>query len=250
MQKINLKLEVFEGPFDLLYHLIEKNELNIYDIPIASLTDQYILYIKKFSSESMDSMSEFLVMATTLLEIKSKMLLPKLQKESEEDEQDPRSILVAQLIQYKHFKKLANLLSEMDFVTDKIFFKKEETNLVEFLVGEKKVDLNELLSGVTEKSLFELFEDVLRRRELKVDTVRSSFSSIAKDNYTISEQIIYIENLLKKSGEITFSKIFNKNSTKIEKVVTFLALLEMLKIKTIRIIQNNTFDEIYCFKTL
>lgn len=243
MEKINLKLEAFEGPFDLLYHLIEKNELNIYDIPISSLTDQYILYIKEFSNENMDSMSEFLVMATTLLEIKSRMLLPKIQKETE-DEEDPRAILVAKLIQYKHFKKLANILSETDFLIDKLFFKEEDIDLVESLVGEKQIDLTELLNGVTEKTLFDLFQDVMSRRELKVDKVRSSFSSILKDNYTVAEQITYIENSLKKLGKINFSKIFNKNSTKIEKIITFLALLEMLKMKSINIIQNNTFEDI------
>ena len=244
MKKImDVKLEVFEGPFELLYHLIEKNEINIYDIPIALLTEQYLAYIEHFKLASMDSMSEFLLMASTLLEIKSKMLLPNAKKD-DTDEVDPRDELVKQLIEYKKFKNIVPLLQEIGKDTELNYYKNPDTDLLDSLRIEKKPDIYEILDGVTIEILHKAFLEVIGRKELKTDKVRSSFNSVQRDLYTIDGKMSYIQDLLKLNSTVRFSKIFRTNAKKIEKVVTFLALLELIKLKTIIIEQENNFDEI------
>ena len=123
MSAIDVKLNVFEGPLDLLLHLIEKNKVNIYDIPIVTITEQYLEYVNNMEEEDLDVMSEFLVMAATLIKIKSRMLLPK-DEETEEDEEDPREELVRRLLEYKMYKYAAGELKDLELEGNKAFFKK------------------------------------------------------------------------------------------------------------------------------
>ena len=244
LNEINLRLEAFEGPFDLLFHLIDKNEIDIYDIPIAELTNQYIDYIRTFPEKDMESMSEFVLMASTLLEIKSKMLLPKTAAISEEEDIDPRAALVEKLIEYKRFKSVIGLLQEKQSLADRVYFKEADPTLAGLFVHYAPPDFHELLDGISPELLYQAFEEALNRRELKTDKVRSSFRSVSRDLYTIEEKIEHLQNLLTLYGKVDFFHIFSSSSGKSEKIVTFLALLELIKMKQVVITQNRLFDSI------
>lgn len=242
MKEINVKLEVFEGPMELLYHLIEKNEIDIYDIPIAELANQYIDYIQRFPYD-MDSMSSFLVMASSLLEIKSKLLLPSLKTE-EDEETDPREELVKKLLEYKRFKEISEILKSRFLSEGNLIFKETDEE-IKNIIGLKSINTEEILDGVSMDTLYRIFEDVLSRKELKVDKIRSSFGSIKRDSYTIEEKIQTIQNMLYKKKKFEFREIFKNDTEKMEVVVTFLALLELIKQKEVKVNQDKTFDKIF-----
>ena len=213
METINIRLAAFEGPLDLLYHLIEKNEIDIYDIPIAALTEQYLAYLDAAEDRDMDGMSEFLLMAATLLEIKSKLLLPK-PKAEEEEGPDPREELVQRLLEYKE---------------------------------QPPQELEDLLQGITMDDLYQAFRQVMARKETKEDKVRSSFRSVQKDLFTVGEKMEYIRDMLilHPHEKTAFHTIFRRNAGKMERVVTFLALLELIKQKEVQITQEKNFGEIF-----
>lgn len=246
MEKINIKLEAFEGPLDLLYHLIEKNEIDIYDIPIAMLAEQYMQYLEASCDRNMNTMSEFLVMAATLLEIKSKMLLP-VHKE-EEQIKDPREELVARLIEYKKFKDITDNLKQRSQEASLIFYKEADNHLKRLKKEKEPQDWESFLNGVTLDDICKAFEEVMKRKEIKIDKIRSDFKAVEKDLYTIDEKIDYIKDLLILNPKVTFQSIFRKSVRKMEIVVTFLALLELIKLKEVIVSQNSTFDEIIITK--
>ena len=243
MNSINVKLEVFEGPFDLLFHLIEKNEIDIYDIPISTLTGQYLEYLDNIKTRDMENMSEFLLMAATLLEIKSKMLLPKPKKEEINEELDPRQELVERLLEYKKFKTVTDTFKKREEKASLIMYK-ESNNIISSFKDEHEYTIDDFMGGVTINDLFRAFEDVLKRKEMKVDRVRSEFKSVERDLYTIEEKINFIRDLLVLSPKINFMDIFTETAEKMEVVVTFLALLEMIKIKYVKIYQDKPFEQI------
>lgn len=233
---INIKLENFEGPFDLLYHLIEKNKINIYDIPISDLTEQYLEYIEKANNINLNSMSEFLVMASTLIEIKSKMLLPTPTAQNE-IQQDPRNELVNKLIEFKKFKIISDRLNEIQDESTKKLFKKQPTDL-------KQIKSNKAELDITFEQIYSAFEQIVKQKQDRTDKIRSKFNSIEKDLYTIEQKKEYILNLLKSQSQINFKKIFKNDTEKLEVIITFLALLELIKIKKIDIYQNQIFSDI------
>jgi len=238
---ISLKLDTFEGPIELLYHLIEKNEIDIHDIPIAQLADQYIEIIKDFPPD-MESLSSFLVMAATLLEIKSKLLLPP-KKKDDEEALDPREELVRRLLEYKKFREISEILKSKGSELGTAVFKemdKTVSGLFELPPGE----VSEVLDGVSLNSLFDVFIDVLNRKELKVDKIRSSFGSVKRDEFTIEEKINHLKSILKFRKKISFREVFENFSDKGEVIVTFLALLELIKQKEVRIKQTDIFKDI------
>lgn len=241
MHTITVKLDTFEGPFDLLFHLIEKNKIDIYDIPISKLTDQYIEYINSIQKSDMESMSEFLLMAATLVEIKSKMLLPKTVEEAYDD---PRDELVNKLIEYKKFKQAAITFEKIQLSSGREIYKKKDESITNFLKENKLFNLNDMLDGINIDTLYKAFEDVLKRQDIKTDKIRSKFDSVSKDLYTIEDKMEYIQDLLILNKEIKFNKIFRIDSNKSEIVVTFLAILELIKIKKIKAVQKDIFDEI------
>jgi len=239
---IPVKLPVFEGPLDLLLHLIEKNKIDIYDIPIVEITHQYLEYIKRMEREDLNVMSEFLLMAATLLDIKCKMLLP-LELEEDGEEIDPRQELVEQLLQYKMYKYISMELKDRQSEGEFILFKsstlpEELQDLVE------PVDMDELLSDLSLNQLKEIFADVLRRCEDKIDPVRSKFGTIEKEEVPLPEKLIYVENYIKKHKKLSFRQLLEEQKTKIHVVVTFLAILELVKTGVIRINQEKQFDDI------
>lgn len=242
MDNMTVKLDSFSGPLDLLYHLIEKNEIDIYDIPIAELTDQYIEFISREENKNMDGMSEFVVMAASLIEIKSRMLLPKPQ--TEEPEEDPREELVQKLIEYKKFKNVTEVLAKRSEEAAHILFREPDIIIPE-LMKRDELPVEECLKGLTMDDLYRAFRDVMIRKEKKVDRVRSGFKSVRHDNFTVDEKIISLRSVLKVSPKIRFYEMFSKDTSREEILVTFLALLELIRRNNVSVEQDDTFGEIF-----
>ena len=239
--EISYKLESFEGPLDLLLHLIEKNKVNIYDIPIAEITDQYMEYVKHMEEESLDVVSEFLVMAATLLEIKARMLRPK-EVNEEGEEEDPRAELVARLLEYKTYKLMSVELKDMELDAEKIFYK-TPTIPKEVEKYEQPVDLDKLLDGVTLAKLNQIFLSVMRRQQDKIDPVRSKFGTIRKEPVSLEDRITSVMAYARKHRKFSFRGMLTRQKDKMEVVVTFLAILELMKIGKIHLTQENLFDD-------
>lgn len=242
MNNIDVKLEVFEGPLDLLLHLIEKNKFNIFDIPIVEITRQYLDYLDSMEEENMDVMSEFLVMAATLISIKSKMLLPK-EEEEEEEEDDPRAELVKSLIEYKMYKYASLELKDMSIDASNAFFKKE-TIPKEVKEVKEEVDPKELLSDITMKQMSEIFHALLKREVDRVDPVRSKFGTITRDEIRLEDRMVEIRNEIKGLKSINFRTLLGSKRGKINLIVSFLAILELMKTGVLVIRQEEMFGDI------
>ncbi|MGO5052226.1 segregation and condensation protein A [Lachnospiraceae bacterium LCP25S3_G4] len=239
---IPVKLEVFEGPLDLLLHLIDKNKIDIYDIPIVEITNQYMEYIRAMHKRDLNIMSEFLLMAATLLDIKCKMLLPKEVNEAGEEE-DPRQELVEQLLQYKMYKYMSYELKDRQIDGERMLFKCP-TIPDQVMKFEEPVDLEQLLDGLTLTKLNQIFQDVMKKKEDKIDPVRSKFGKIEKEEVTLSDKLDYVESFANSHKKFCFRELLVKQNSKMQVVVTFLAILELMKIGKIIILQENTFDDI------
>lgn len=244
MSLINIKLEEFEGPLDVLLKLIDKNKIDIYDIPISKLTDDYLYYIKNEDIADMDEMSQFIVMASMLLEIKSKMLLPKEKNKETDEDIDPREELVNKLIEYKKYKLLAEKFCNMEMFADKVVFKGQDEEAISKINEKSKLSPEQILEDITLKDLYNAFEEVIKRKELKTDKIRSNFKSVTKALYNINDKIRYVKDLLILNERLSFNKILEQSSTKAEIVVTFLAVLELIKTNDIKVLQKDIFDEI------
>lgn len=240
---ISVKLEVFEGPLDLLLHLLDKNKVNIYDIPIVEITNQYMDYIREMQRADLNIMSEFLVMAATLLDIKSKMLLPKQVTEEENAQEDPRAELVQQLLEYKMYKCISYELKDRLLDAEKSLYK-EPTIPREVAAYEEPVDLEELVGDVTLKKLNEIFKSIMTKQENKIDPIRSKFGKIEKEEVSLNDKIVYLESYAIKHHSFSFRAMLDASSSKMEVIVTFLAVLELMKMGKIYISQENTFDDI------
>ncbi len=239
---LSVKLTAFEGPLDLLLHLIDKNKIDIYDIPIAEITDQYLEYIKDMQTEDMDLASEFMLMAATLLDIKSRMLLPK-EEEEELEEGDPREELVRRLMEYKTYKYMSQILREqMDNAG--VAVAKEPTFPKSVEEYKPPVDLDELFAGVTLDTLMGVFNDVIRRQQSKIDPIRSRFSRIEKEPVSVGEQMRKLEIRAIRERKLSFKDVLEDNTDKINVVVTFLAVLELMHYGKIKIMQDELFSEI------
>ena len=239
---LSVTLEVFEGPLDLLLYLIEKNKIDIYDIPIVVITEQYLDYIKKMQTEDMNVMSEFLVMAATLLDIKCRMLLPK-EVNEEGEEEDPRAELVQKLLEYKMYKYMAYELRDKQVDAAKSWYKKPMLPK-EVADYQYPIDYEELLGGLSLSKLHEIFKAVMRRQEEKIDPIRSRFGKIEKDEISLEEKQVYIEEYVKNHKRFSFRNLLEKQGSKMEVIVTFMAVLEMMKQGIISIEQEDTFADI------
>ncbi len=244
---IPVKLEAFEGPLDLLLHLIEKNKIDIYDIPIVEITNQYMEYIRQMQREDLNVMSEFLVMAATLLDIKCRMLLPKEVNEDGEEE-DPRRELVEQLLQYKMYKYMADELKERQQGSDMVLYRGPDVP-EEVLEYAEPVDLDRLLGGLTLSRLNDIFQEVMKRQTDKIDPVRSRFGKIEKEEVSVSDRLNYIHDYLKTHRRFSFRQMLENQKSRMQVVVTFLAMLEMMKLGEIHVEQENTFGEIMIERT-
>ena len=239
---IPVKLQVFEGPLDLLLHLIEKNKIDIYDIPIVEITNQYMEYIKAMQKEDLNIMSEFLVMAATLLDIKCRMLLPK-EVNEEGEEEDPRQELVEQLLEYKMYKFMSYELKDRELDGDRIMYK--TASIPDEVKGYvPPVDLDKLLGDLTLVQLNRIFKEVMKRQESKVDPVRSKFGKIEKEEVTLPDKLDYVAEYARSHRKFGFRALLKKQSSKVQVVVTFLAILQLMKEGVIFIEQDQPFDEI------
>lgn len=238
---LKIKLQVFEGPLDLLLHLLEKNKVNIYDIPIVEITNQYMEYINEMKRQDLNIVSEFLVMAATLLDIKSQMLLPK--DEKEEEEEDPRAELVQKLLEYKMYKCMSYELKDRQVDAEKVMFK-IPTIPEEVRRYEEPVDLESLMSDVTLKKLNAIFKSIMKKREDKIDPIRSKFGKIEKEEVSLEERMSYLEQYALTHQCFSFRGILEAQSTKMQVIVTFLSILELMKTGKILISQEHIFDDI------
>ncbi|MDO4304641.1 MAG: segregation/condensation protein A [Bacillota bacterium] len=239
---LSVKLQAFEGPLDLLLHLIEKNKVDIYDIPIVEITEQYLDYIKAMETEDMNVMSEFLVMAATLLNIKCRMLLPK-EVNEEGEEEDPRAELVQKLLEYKMYKYMSYELKDRQVDAARTLFK-AKTLPKEIEDYRPPINMEELLGDANLGKLQELFKMVMRRQEDKIDPVRSTFGQIEKDEIDMDLKTSYIENYIHTHRTFSFRQLLEKQNSKMEIIVTFLVMLELMKLGKISIVQEDTFDDI------
>ena len=244
---IPVKLEVFEGPLDLLLHLIDKNKIDIYDIPIVEITNQYMVYIRNMQREDLNIMSDFLVMAATLLDIKCRMLLPK-EVNEEGEEEDPRQELVEQLLQYKMYKYISYELKEREMDSDMVLYK-GPTIPEEVKEYVEPVNLDKLLGDLTLQKLGAIFQEVMKRQTDKIDPVRSKFGKIEKEEVTLTDKFTYIHSYMKDHKRFSFRQLLEKQHTKMHIVVTFLAILEMMKLGEIHVEQEETCGDIMIERT-
>ena len=219
-----VQLEIFEGPLDLLLHLIKKNEVSITDIPIASITEQYLATLELMETLSLDVAGEFLVMAATLIHIKSRMLLPAGADEADEDEgDDPRDELVRRLLDYQRFKDAADELEQREMLSRDVFVRSatpaEEAAALTF----RELSVFELLSALR-RVIDRLPKDVFHQVELEKITVR--------------EKMTLLLDILRTQGRIFFEELFNEAKSRMDVVVTFLAMLELVKVRAVRIFQE------------
>lgn len=240
--ELAVKIDVFEGPLDLLLHLIDKNKVEITDIPIALITDQYMEYIELMENDRMEVMSEFIEMAATLISIKTRMLLP--QKKDENDEViDPRQELMEQLLEYKKYKLMADELRNKQLDAGQVFFKKSSIpDEVKAFVP--KADPDELLKDVEFSMLYTIFQQMMRRNKDKIDPIRSQFGTIKKESFTVHDKMAEIDKLRDTMKKVSFRDLLKEASTKPEMIATFLAILELMKVSKIKVVQRNVFHEI------
>ena len=241
---IPVKLQAFEGPLDLLLHLIDKHKIDIYDIPVSLITDQYLEYIQQMREQKMEIASEFLVMAATLLELKSRMLLPKEEKPDEEEEEtDPREELVKRLLEYKMVRYQADELRDRSVEASRNLYREQQLP-EEVKTYEPPIDYEKLIGKATIESLEKTFQEVLRRQRNRVDTVRSGFGKIEREEYDVVGRERYIRERIAKADNLSFRALLEEQPGKEEIIVTFLVVLDMAKSGEIHLIQDDNFGEI------
>ena len=225
-----IRLEVFEGPLDLLLYLIKKEELNIYDIPIMKITQQYLETLNLMEELNLEIAGEFLVMAATLMHIKSRMLLPPDPEGLETQEEDPRAELVRRLLEYKAFKEAAARFRDLETRQSGVFGR---------FGSEPEFESDDLSLG--DVSLFDLlsaFAKILK------GLPQNNFHEVMKDEYTVADKIQDIVERLKKETTVRFSRLFRAAKNKLEAITTFLAILELIRMKEVLIQQDKQFGEI------
>lgn len=226
-KQYQIKLDMFEGPLDLLLFLIKQEEVSIYDIPIARITAQYLDYVNAMQELDIAVAGEFLVMAATLIQIKSQMLLPRDPSLPEEEIDDPRKELVYQLLEHQKFKAAANVLHQRAVMEAGVFTR-----------AEMESDSSNPEISATVFQLFEVFREVLNRKKALTEI------EIAREEISMAEKISEIKTRLKKSGEVKVREVFEQAKSKRECVIIFLAILELVKELRIRLKQKKTFGEI------
>ena len=238
MEEMKYKLESFEGPLDLLLTLIKKNKVSIWDIPIVEITDQYLEAISGIEKTMLDNTGEFIILASQLLYIKSKMLLPK---NEEEDEEDPREELAQRLYEYKKIKEVSQEMRKSEFSSKYMVFRNEED--IKFPVPEYNID-----HGINE--LIDAFDNILARRIRKLKPEKRAFYGIVgRELVSVDDMVAKIENVLHTKKKIEFSCLFQPEDTRPEMIATFMALLEMIKQRRIRADYDDTKREFIISET-
>lgn len=229
---------MFEGPLDLLLYLIKKNDIDIYDIPIAEITDQYMEYIEAMQTLDLNVVGDFLVMAATLMHIKSKMLLPPDPLAQEEEELDPRGELVRRLEEYKKFKEIAEQLKDKEIRRQDLFPRMVD----EATMNDIKEDAKEVF---IEATLF----DLINALSLALKKVpQQSTYEVTKEEYTVEQKIHAILHMLVEHESLSLTDLFSKSENKMEVVVTFMAVLELIRLKEIICVQKRMFEDIHLMR--
>ena len=243
-EQISYKLEKldFDGPLDLLLVLIEKNKFDIFDIPIAEITRQYSEYVKQMSGRDLEIISEFLLMAATLLDIKTRMLLPA-EKNEEGEDIDPREELVQRLLQYKKFKYLAGELSDEEAYAARFLYKGTTVppEVEEYVAP---MDLDGLLEGVTVDQLKDLFVSVMNRKEYRQDDTRAGFGVIRRERVSLGKKIRNLVRFARQKRSFSFREMLEGGATKTDVVVSFLAVLELMKMGKLQARQDASCGDI------
>lgn len=234
-----IRLDSFEGPLDLLLNLIEKAKINIYDIPISEITQQYIEYIYEIEDLNLEIASEFILMASTLLQIKSKMLLPEESKSDDEENLDPRDELVLRLLSYKKYKEAAKSLRHNESIELKAYYKPREDLSI---YDEKQLDLGPLDLNLIVKSI----NKIIAKRGIKEESI--DIHQIQKDEYSVKECSDNIIDILKGYKSIRFTDLLKEESSKSEIVAYFLSVLELIKLQLICVKQDNNFTDLIITK--
>ena len=241
--QLNIKTLNFEGPLDLLLHLIKKNEMDIYDIKIYEITRQYLDYIDILKEIDLEATSEFIVFAATLIEIKSKMLLPKEKKTEEvENEEDPRKALVSKLLEYKKYKAVSQYLKDRE--VGLMFSKKPE------IIIDNEHDTKEIFKNITMLQLYNTYNELMDRFRSKLNTENVIQKLIPLDSYKLEDKMISLKEILLIHNKANFSQLAKECGSKIEIVVTFLAMLELIKLREVKVVQHENFKEIYMERVL
>jgi segregation and condensation protein A len=229
-----VKLEIFEGPLDLLLYLIKRDEIDIYEISIERITRQYLEYLQAFKELNLDIAGEFVVMAANLIYLKSRSLLPVDQQppDEEAEEDDPRWDLIRQLIEYKKFKEAAAQLHVRALEQERIFTRDGGATTT-------TADAPLRLAEVGIFQLIHAFQDVIKRVE-----ARENLQEMFGEHFTVSDKIDIILKRVADGASVRFTELFGEIASRVEIVVTFLALLELIRLKQVRAIQRNVFDEI------
>lgn len=233
--ELDLKINEFEGPLDLLLHLIKENKMDIFDIKIEEITEQYLSYIRKQESMNLEIDSEYLVLASELIEIKSKLLLPHEKEVFDEEESDPREELMNRLLEYQTYKEITKTLKEKELIRQEIYTK-APSSLKEFVDSDTDIKMD-----ITLDDLVDAFQKFLERKKES----KPLATKVTENEITVSSRRSDIKMLLSKGKKVSFFKLFPVY-TKEYVVATFLAVLEMVKNKEIIITQNDTFDDIVC----
>lgn len=228
-----VQLEIFEGPLDLLLYLIKKDEIDVYDVSLERITKQYLDYIDTFKMLNIELASEFIVMAANLMYIKSRELLPKEVQppEEEAEEDDPRWELIRQLVEYKKFKEAASFLGVQEVKSDEFFVTTPELP-----------DLEAPVTGIGQVGIFDLiraFQRILKRFENTSD-----FREIVNDRFTVADKIEELLNVVPEGGRVRFEELFHSASSRGEVIVTFLAMLELIKLNHLQVEQEQLLGEI------
>lgn len=230
---LKVNVEVFEGPLDLLLYLIRKDELDIYDIPIAQLTQEYLAYLELMEELNLDVAGEFLVMAATLTQIKSRMLLPRPESDGDEVEEDPRAELVRRLLEYQRYKEASQELEEREILGFDVFVHPPEE-------PEEPVEKEEQF----EVTLFDL---VLSLKGVLEQLPEPKYHEVTRETVTISERIYQVMDRLRGRERLEFTQLFADARTRPLVIITFLSLLELMKLKLIRCQQAAAYGEIHIY---
>ena len=240
--KISNENLTFEGPLSLILHLIHKNKMDIFDIPISELIEQYLQYMDTLKEVDIDLMASFIEMAATLLEIKSRMLMSYVEMKDDE-EGDPREELVRRLLEYKKYKDLGHDLTGLEKNAPEYMFKGPTIpNEVKKYVP--AINYDELLNGIDMEKINKVFLDVIRRKADSIDPIRSGFSRIEKERRPLRDVIIYVENFAEEKKKFSFRDFLDTGVTKEDVIVLFLAMLELMKVGRIKVSQEFVFDDI------
>lgn len=239
---INIKVENFEGPFDLLLHLIKKNEMSIYNVNLSEITNQYMEYLNKMQELDLDIASEFIVIAATLLEVKSKALLPKPTKEetSEEENNISQEDLIAKLLEYNKFKYVAGFLHHReDFGSGMVYAK-----LPEIIEDKEEVNLSELLKNTTLVWLYNLYSKLMKLYYSKKNDNEIP-KQVSLDVYRIEDKMEELKNVFSQKKSSLFSDVIIQCNSRIEVIVTFLAVLELIRLNQLKVVQESNYSDIY-----